>query len=102
MKIIVMALLFFIASHVYGGVHCQEKITSAILHKNSNVYFKTSKTCALKWCQIKWNGEGDKDRAYSTLLAARTADRSVIIYWENLDSCNETNPTYQSPGYIEY
>jgi len=101
MKKLLFFTLLFVPLYSYSGIHCSEKITRAILHKNSNIYFQSSKTCP-NWCQIKWSGEGDKDRAYSTLLAARTADRNVTIYWENLDSCDETNPTYQSPGYIMY
>lgn len=93
--------LVFIPNFSYSGVHCREEISSAILHKNSNVYFQTSDTCP-NWCQIKWTSEEDKNRAYSTLLAARTANRKLTFYWENLNSCNETNPTYQSPDYIVY
>ena len=98
-----MSFLILIGSPMMAsaGVHCAEKIKSAILHQNGNVYFTSTKTCP-NWCQIKWVGEGDKDRAFSTLLAARTADREVTFYWPELSSCSSVNPTYQSPGYVVY
>jgi hypothetical protein len=84
-----------------AGVHCTENITQAILHKNSNIYVKSSLTCP-HWCQIKWTGEGDKDRAYSTLLAARAASKPIQFYWEHISSCSETNVTYESPAYLGF
>ena len=84
-----------------AGVHCTEVIKSVVLHQNGNVYFTSSKTCN-SWCQIKWTGDGDKDRAYSQLLAARTTNREITFYWRNLSSCDTKNPTYQSPEYMVY
>ncbi len=94
-------LISLISPVAFGGVHCTEKITKVILHKNSNVYFTTDTTCN-SWCQIKWTGDRDKDRAFSALLTAKTADKAIQFYWENLNSCSEKNPTYQSPSYFAY
>lgn len=96
-----LPVCLFLPALASAGVHCTEKIKAAVVHQNGNVYFTSSKTCD-SWCQIKWAGDGDKDRAYSTLLAARTADREVTFYWRELSSCSEKNPTYQSPEYIVY
>lgn len=91
----------FLSHFSYAGAHCTEEISSAILHENGNVYFQTNATCP-NWCQIKWSTEEDKNRAYSTLLAARTTDRKLTFYWNNLNACSEINPTYQSPEYMVY
>lgn len=84
-----------------AGIHCSEKINLAILHKNGNIYFTSSQTCK-NWCQINWASEEDKNRAYSTLLTARTADREITFYWSSLSSCSYSNPTYASPEYMAY
>ncbi|PKG37054.1 hypothetical protein [Psychromonas sp. Urea-02u-13] len=101
MKIISLITLFAYSSIATAGVHCSEKIRGAILHKNSNVYFTTDTTCE-SWCQIKWTGEGDKNRALSMLIASKTTDKSITFYWENISSCDVKNVTYESPGYIVY
>jgi len=102
MKLKVLLFIFtampFIA---HAGVHCAEEINAAILHKNGNIYFMSSQTCK-NWCQINWGTEEDKNRAYSTLLAARTADREVTFYWSSLSNCSDSNPTYASPEYMAY
>ncbi|MBB3059890.1 hypothetical protein [Microbulbifer rhizosphaerae] len=84
-----------------AGIHCAEDINAAILHQNGNIYFMSSQTCK-NWCQIKWSSEEDKNRAYSTLLTARTADREITFYWSSLSSCSDSNPTYASPEYMAY
>ena len=43
---------------------------------------------------MNWSSEDDKDRALSVLIAARATDRSITFYWEDIDSCSETNATY--------
>ncbi|RTZ24060.1 hypothetical protein [Vibrio penaeicida] len=100
MKKLIFLMSLFTGSS-FAGIHCTESISAAILHKNGNVYFTSSKTCK-SWCQIRWTSETDKDRAFSMLLAARTAKTPVTFYWGNLNSCTEKNPTYQSPDYIVY
>jgi len=102
MKRILFLVLLGIPTVSLAGIYCTEEITTVILHKNSELYFQSSETCPNSWCQIKWVGEGDKDRAFSMLLAAKTASKKVVIYWESLDSCDEENPTYTSPGFIKY
>ena len=91
-------LLFSINSH--SAVHCSERVTSVILHLNSNLYFKTDKTCSKGWCQIKWEDESNRDRALSVLLAARISKENVAFYWQEIDECSEINVTYASPGYF--
>jgi len=101
MKIISLITLFTFSGIANAGVSCIEKVTNAILHKNSNVYFKTDKTCN-NWCQIKWVGEGDKDRALSMLLTAKATDKPIGFYWGNINSCEAKNVTYESPDYMTY
>ena len=93
------ALLLSTASH--AGVHCTEAVKTVVLHQNGNVYFTSSKTCP-NWCQIKWAGEGDKDRALSQLLVARTTEKPLTFYWRELNNCETINPTYSSPEYVVF
>ena len=99
MGITILALL---SVNSFAGVNCSENITSVILHKNSELYFKSSVTCPNTWCQVTWSGEGDKDRVFSMLLTAKTASKKVTIYWEQIDNCDQENAMYASPGYIMY
>ena len=98
-KLIILLGLF--SPVTFAGIHCEELINAAIIHKNSNVYFTTEKTCK-SWCQVKWPSEKDKDRVFSMLLTAKSANKPLTFYWSNLSSCEEKNPTYQSPDYISY
>ena len=102
MKKISLILLSIFSSITYAGIHCPETVTGAILHKNSNVYFTTNKTCKNSWCQIKWTGDGDKNRALSMLLTAKASGKDIKFYWEDIDSCEVQNKVYASPGYITY
>lgn len=100
-KILFLVLLIFpVVSK--AGVHCEEEITQVILHKNNNLYFRSSETCPKNWCQVKWSGEGDRDRVFSMFLTAKVASKKLVLYWESLDSCDVENPTYSSPGYIVF
>ncbi|MCR9664450.1 hypothetical protein [Vibrio parahaemolyticus] len=97
----ILLIICLIPFYSFAGVDCTEKISTVILHQNGNVYFQTDKTCG-SWCQIKWTSEKDKDRAFSMLLTAKTANQAVRLYWNDLSSCSEKNVTYQSPEYIIY
>ena len=85
-----------------GGGNCDEKITSLILTKDT-VVFKSSKTCD-GWCRVNpaW-GEAQINRVYAMLLAAKTQDREVKLYWGQLDSdCGGKRPPESSPTYFYY
>ena len=101
MKQISLVLMIIFPSIASAGVDCSERVNHAILHQNGNVYFTTDKTCP-NWCQIKWTNDGDKDRAYSTLLAARVTQKNMTFYWASLNSCDDKNATYTSPSYMVF
>ena len=87
-------------SPAQAGVHCTEKITQAILHKNGDVYFQTDNTCNGAWCQINWGTPEKNKNGLAMLLSAKLADRQVTFFWETLATCGEKNGTYASPGYM--
>lgn len=100
-KIFILCLSLFSTS-LYAGDYCREKITTLILD-GSNIHFKSSKTCP-NWCRVNsnWSDE-QKNRAYSMLLAARTADREVTMYWNELASnCEKVVETHSSPSVFYY
>lgn len=99
-------LMFLICSTVLSpfanaAVTCTEKITSVILHKNSSVYFTTDRTCP-SWCQIKWNVDEDRAKAFTLMLTAKTTNKDISIHWNELDSCADKNITYSTPDYLMY
>lgn len=97
-----LGLSVLAASHSFSGGYCTEKITKLIID-SENIHFKSSKTCD-GWCKIdsSWSEE-QKDRAYSMLLAARTTDREVDFYWEQLNaSCEKKLDPGNSPAVIYY
>ncbi|OWQ87007.1 hypothetical protein CDN99_20145 [Roseateles aquatilis] len=85
---------------VNAGVHCTEKIRSAILHENGEVYFETDNTCNGAWCQVAWGTSERKKNALAMLLSAKLAERPVTFYWPTLNACSEKNVVYASPGYM--
>lgn len=101
MKKLAAALLILVSGYALSGVTCGESVTSVILHKNKNIYFTTDKACT-NWCQIKWIDEGDKNRAFSALLAAKTAKNKISFRRPIIDACTEKNATYNSPDYFAY
>lgn len=101
MKKVAVAILIFLSGDALSGITCGESVTSVILHKNKNIYFTTDKTCT-SWCQIKWTAEGDKNRAFSALLAAKIAKNKISFRWPAIDACTEKNATYNSPDYFAY
>lgn len=97
-KLIAMSLMAT-SSGAYAAAECFENITHVILHANGNIYFNTDKTCSQTWCQINWSPAANKN-AYAMLLTAQTTGRSVRLYWTNLASCTDLQPTYASPDYM--
>lgn len=100
-KIVFLSILFF-SGPIYAGGYCAEKITSLILD-GSNIHFKSSKSC-INWCRVNssWS-DVQKNRIYSMLLAARTQDRTITMYWDELSSsCEKTVPTHSSPNIFYY
>ncbi len=87
------------SSSAPAGVHCHEKITTLIYHDNGNVYFTTPAVCK-NWCQIGAAGEDARNRAFSLMLAAKTSDKRVNIYWRGHPSCSTVIATYAKPEYI--
>lgn len=92
-------LMLLFSPTAFSAAHCTEKITAVILHSNSQLYFSSSETCTT-WCQIKWTGQGDKDRMLSLLLTAQTTQKPLVFYWEDISNCTQKNDTYASPGYV--
>ncbi len=114
-KKIKLAICFFIFAMLcmpaYSGItNCADKVTMIHIHGNGNIYFSTEKSCSQKWCMIDWvdstdDSEGQLNRAYAALLAARTADRSITFYWndEKLAKCGDTiEEDHISPLWIGY
>lgn len=96
-----LLILSIFSCAAFGGVYCTEEVTKVILHNDGSVYFKTADTCSDGWCQIAWNDSEQKNRSYSLLLAASTADKPITLYWGALNSCSERNATYASPASIQ-
>ena len=94
-------LMLSFSGSVFAGVSCTENVTEVILHSNSNIYFKTDKTCP-SWCQIGFTDNAQKGRAYGMLLSAATTKTNMRFNWLAIDSCDQTNETYASPDYIMY
>ncbi|WP_444909310.1 hypothetical protein [Microbulbifer sp. TRSA005] len=86
---------------VYASVQCSEKVLRTIVHKNGSVYFSTDKTCADMWCKIDFEDPKQIDRAYSMLLSATVADKSVAFVWPNISTCDEKNSNQASPDYLD-
>ncbi|MFL6660262.1 MAG: hypothetical protein ACJ8GW_19405 [Massilia sp.] len=96
---IIAASLMATTGSAFAAAECIETITHVILHENGNIYFNTDKTCSQTWCQLNWNAAANKN-AYALLLTAQTTGRTVRLYWANLASCNDLQPTYASPNYM--
>lgn len=98
----IVVFVVFYSLSVNAGDYCTEKITTLILN-SSDIIFKSSKSCP-NWCRVNsdWSEE-QKNRAYSMLLAARTVDREITMYWEELSSnCEKAVEVHSSPSIIYY
>lgn len=97
---IVVVLLMLAVNKSFAGIYCVENVDRVIVHSNGGVYFKTDKTCSGGWCQIDWADADRIDRAYSMLLTAKTTGTPLTFYWL-LESCDQINETYSSPGSVQ-
>lgn len=111
MKMIVMFLVCIMLNvHAFSEtdfIHCKEKVTAIHVHSNGHIYFNTEGVCSPKWCEIGWSDQSEAhlNRAYSALLAARTADRKVTFAWSKsiLASCDEQfDERHMSPEWFDY
>jgi hypothetical protein len=84
----------------FAGVYCTEGIYAAIVHADGSVFFRTTETCP-GWCQVNWGTDLKNNRGYAMLLTAKTTGIDVEIFWPNLTSCSQDNPTFASPDSIE-
>lgn len=99
-KYFLCILLLLLSPSAFSGVHCSEKATQVILHKDGQLYFMTDQTCSAHWCQVKWTGQGDKDRLLSLLLTAQTTQKPLVFYWADIANCSQKNVVYSSPEYV--
>ncbi|MGR4867069.1 hypothetical protein [Caulobacter sp. LARHSG274] len=80
-----------------AGQYCwSEKIDQVVL-LGDNIYFATDKTCPT-WCSVptSWSAEA-RNRAYSMLLTAKAANRTLSFYWPTAATACAVMPAYSAP-----
>ncbi len=78
-----LGLALAAVSPSHAGDYCwNEKITQLIL-TGDDIFFTSEKSC-LSWCRVNpaWSADA-KNRAYATLLTARSTDRRVGFYFDS-------------------
>jgi hypothetical protein len=98
-----LAMILSLAAYAnisLADVYCSETVTGVVMHSNGNVYFTTSGTCALSWCEIAFVSADANNKAYALLLIALTTGKPVAIDWPNITGCTQQNVVYAVPGFI--
>jgi hypothetical protein len=82
-----------------GDINCSEMITNVIVHTNGLVYFSSSLTCQVVWCQLP--GTGDTlSKGYAMLLAAQARGIPVGFGWSTIPDCSTQNVQFAMPDWL--